>query len=647
MTILNLLKRVGAVLRKLWERRSAAVSPQTGAETLSRRVLRAHPLTLDLADQRAWLDDRALDIGPKPFALLHALMQAPQRLVTKDELIESVWNGRFVSETVLTTAMRDLRRALGDDARTPHFIGTVHGRGYRFLLPVQEIEKKAAPIIARTPRRYVPQFAAAALIVVAGLVAGAGNVGAPRARASGTAAETIAVLPFEDLSPAGDQSYFSEGLSEEILNVLMGMEGLNVASRTSSFAFKDRTEMSAPEIARALNVRHVLEGSVRRAGDRVRISVQLIDANADRRLWAHTYERALSVENLFDVQDEVASAIARELEAELGPQRVEVRSAAAGTRNLRAYELYLRGRELFAARTELPRAVRFARASVEADPQFARGWELLAAASFAGRGAPTPEARDAVARALRLDADLSLAHAIKAVMENYQAPYDWAAAVSDLERAVELDPANTTALLWLAIEMHKLGYLERSQGLLDRCLAVDPAYDRCRLHLMWVQHMRGQTDAALATYRRLAVDGAHPDDTVLLPALLARGDIAGARAMAASVSDEQPMPAIVFEALRNPNANRNAARQALREWLDTDAFNPRDVYSVALALEAYDIACARQGSFFPIWLPDFPAYRQSAAFKQFVRDMRLDVYWRAHGFPPQCRAEGADDFSCA
>ena len=624
-------------------------------------MLRAGALSVDLQDQRAWLSGQPVDLGPKPFALLVALMRSPQLLVTKEELIDTVWEGRFVSEAVLTTAMRDLRRAIGDDARQPTYIATAHGRGYRFLLAVSEGPETAsvepASDVAKAPRalRPFPSFIvamAAMLVLAVGTLWALAQVGfdlqpgGPRAEAA-TRSASIAVLPFEDLSPGGDRAYFADGLSEEILNVLMGVDGLSVASRTSSFAYKGRDDLTTPAIAEELGVATVLEGSVRMDARRVRVNVRLVDARSGHTQWTRTYENALNMQNLLAIQDEIAGRVVREMRTELrtAPD-TQTRSAAAGTQNLEAYELYLRARELFVARADLPRAVALARQSVETDPRFARGWELFAAASFAQNGRPSVEAIDAANRALRLDDNLSLAHAINGVMSNYDAPYNWNGSTSELERAVTLDPTNTTALLWLGIEMHKLGFLERSQTLLERCIAIDSAYDRCREHLMWVLHMRGQTDRAVQEYQTLVASGAPPDDAILLLAFIERGDEASVQQVVASLAHEQRLPEVVLNALRDPQSSRIDARQALRNWLRASNFNKRKVFSITLELGAYDMIYTGQGSFFPLWLPEFPEYRQSGAFKHFVREMRIDEYWREHGFPPQCRPVGDTDFSC-
>ncbi len=152
-------------------------------------------------------------------------------------------------------------------------------------------------------------------------------------------AASIAVLPFADLSPQGDQEYFSDGISEEILNVLVAVDGLEVTSRTSSFQFKGG-ELGIPAIAKLLNVRHVVEGSVRKSGETIRVTAQLIDAANDKHLWSQTYDRPLSVENIFSIQDEIAKAIVGALSQTLGVGSLEPVRVSATTSNLSAYELY-------------------------------------------------------------------------------------------------------------------------------------------------------------------------------------------------------------------------------------------------------------------------------------------------------------------
>jgi len=631
----------------------------------------AVPLALDLADQSARLDGRPIELGPKTFALLKALMEAPQRVVTKEELIETVWDGRFVSEAVLTTGMKELRRALGDDAKEPAFIATVHGRGYRFLKAVEtqdaepeapaSIAVVAEPIAAPQTRNaakgvhWLPQWGAAAavlLIVVVGLAApllGKGTLGIASTPAK---VASVAVLPFEDLSPARGQAYFADGVSEEILNVLMSVDGLTTASRTSSFAYRDRKDLTAPQIAGQLGVDHVLEGSVRADDRNVRVRVRLVDAHSGQTVWARDYDRELSVENVFRIESEIAERVVSQLRTSLpnglGAYDARSRTASSGTGNLRAYDLYLRARANLTERSDDEAGIEMMREATQLDPNFARAWELLAALTFVNGddGRVTAEGVAAVERALALDPGLSLAHAVYGMMLTYSEPVDWEAGIASLEKAIELDPKNTTALLWLGNEMHKLGYLDRSQDLLEHCLKLDPAYDGCRLQLSWVLHMRGKTDLALVEHRRLLRDGVKPKDTMFVQTLLARGEEALAREELTRVPRRSLIPESVLAALRSRPNDMQPVLKDMRAWT-LEGPGRYLIYPIILELGAYELYAPVPSSNFALWLPETPEFRKSSEFKWFVRAMAIEPYWRKHGFPDQCWPLGEQDFECA
>ncbi|MCH8479369.1 MAG: hypothetical protein LAT56_15715 [Wenzhouxiangella sp.] len=165
---------------------------------------------------------------------------------------------------------------------------------------------------------------------------------------------SIAVLPFADLSPEGDQQYFSDGIAEEILNVLSRIDALSVSSRTSAFAFRSQSALSIPDIAASLGVRHVLEGSVRKAADTIRITAQLIDARSNQQLWSETFDRQLTAQNVFEIQDEIAAAITEALARRLEVPMGAVPGAAGGTGDIDAYEAFLIGRDLFINRNDGP-----------------------------------------------------------------------------------------------------------------------------------------------------------------------------------------------------------------------------------------------------------------------------------------------------
>src|SRR5210317_902904 len=230
---------------------------------------------------------------------------------------------------------------------------------------------------------------------------------------------SIAVLPFADLSPAGDQEYFSDGIAEEILNVLVRIDDLKVASRTTSWGFKGQEALGIPFIAEKMNVRHVLEGSVRKSGETVRITAQLIDADTDLHLWSETYDRTLTAESVFEVQDDIAQAIVEQLGIIMDGDAVAP-SHASDTKNISAYELYLEAWQLFVERRSLPRAIGLFEQAVAADPGFARAWSGLAATynvapgwGFNDRGYSTL-AREAAETAIRLNPELSLPYAVLA-----------------------------------------------------------------------------------------------------------------------------------------------------------------------------------------------------------------------------------------
>jgi len=294
---------------------------------------------------------------------------------------------------------------------------------------------------------------------------------------------SIAVLPFVNMSGDKDNQYFSDGISEELLNVLVRVNGFSVASRTSSFAFKGR-EIGTPEIAKALMVKYVLEGSVRKQDDQVRITAQLIDANDDRHLWSETYDRKLA--DIFKIQSDIANAIVTAVLGSMGQSTTEKTvEVPADTADLNAYDAYLKARELFNARSDLKESIRLYQRAVELDPNFARGWEGLSAAyavapSWIGEGQKYyPLAKTAADLALSLDPSLSMPWAAIGSAEQAALPLDWALNLTRFDRAIAADPNNATAYLWRAIDWINLGFFDRALVDLDRCHAIDPGYQTC------------------------------------------------------------------------------------------------------------------------------------------------------------------------
>ena len=343
---------------------------------------------------------------------------------------------------------------------------------------------------------------------------------------------SIAVLPFVNMSSDKEQEYFSDGISEELLNLLAKIPQLQVTARTSSFAFKGK-EIGVPEIARTLHVAHVLEGSVRKAGNSVRITAQLIKAGTDTHLWSQTYDRKL--DDIFAIQDEIAADVVKQL-------KVTLLGAApkARTTDPEAYALYLQAVQLggpFTAEA-FQQSDALYRKVLAIDPRYVPAWYGLARnfASETGQGLlPGKEgfaqAREAAVKALAIDPDYAPAHAQLGWIEMY-GDNDLAGAAQHLERALALDPADLSVLTTSATLLQSLGRLDEALALEEAAVRRDPVNVSALFNLGYHQRMAGRLDAAIASFRTVlslspSNGGAHCQLGV---ALLLKGDAKGALA---------------------------------------------------------------------------------------------------------------------
>jgi TolB-like protein len=389
---------------------------------------------------------------------------------------------------------------------------------------------------------------------------------------------SIAVLAFSDMSAEGNQGYFSDGIAEEVLNALAHVSGLKVASRTSSFQFR-KSDLGVPAIAQKLGVRHILEGSVRKAGTMVRITAQLIDAQSDQHLWSQTFDRPLTTANLFAIQDEIAKAIVGQLATTIGGAPGTVMPAgtatvAADTANVDAYDLYLQGRALFIARTtqNLSKAASVLKQALGKDPNFARAWETLAAVYTVSEAWGVHDltdyqhaALDAAATATRLDPKLSLPFAVRGMVQSNLIVRDqrtsWEESIGSLTQGIANDPKDATAFAWRSMAFDSLGYFDRALVDLQRCLEIDPAYEICRRYIAVTKLLQGHVDAGLALYEVGLQKGYLNFDVYFAPSLVARGDRIGA--LGILVLSYQPQPDLIgllFRAITDP-AFGNRERQ--------------------------------------------------------------------------------------
>lgn len=311
--------------------------------------------------------------------------------------------------------------------------------------------------------------------------------------------QSIAVLPFVDLSEGGDNEYFSDGISEELLNSLVGIDGLRVAARTSSFAFKGRNE-DIRRIGEQLNVRTVLEGSVRRAGDQVRITAQLINVDDGFQIWSDTYERRL--DDIFAIQDEIARSIVDALKLKLvGEHRRP--TVAAATADIRAYDLYLLGRHHWHERSEesLERALELFQQAIDIDPDFALAYTGVADTYLLldGYGDLTTEdamsrAEPAVARALSLDGSLAEAYASLGLLRLNQD--DLTAAELALRSAINLNPNYSMAHMWLGLVLDRVNGPLLAREAYRNARRLDPLHPVINRNLANAYVSTGQPDAA-------------------------------------------------------------------------------------------------------------------------------------------------------
>jgi TolB-like protein len=512
-------------------------------------------------------------------------------------------------------------------------------------------------------------FAAAALLVVLALGwyfygqpafrkgEPAAKVAAPAPAAPSVDPRSIAVLPFLNMSDDKNNEYFSDGISEELLNVLVRVNGFNVASRTSSFAFKGR-EIGTPEIARQLKVRYLLEGSVRKQGDQLRITAQLIDANNDRHVLSETYDRKFA--DIFKIQDEIANAIVTAVRNSMGQvttsKVVEVR---ADTSNLNAYDSYLKARELFLARSDLKESIRLYEHAVELDPNFARGWEGLSAVyavapSWIGDDDKYyPLAKKAADRALALDPKLSMPWAAIGGAEQGKLPIDWALNLSRFDRALAADPKNTTAYLWRGIDWANLGFFDLAIADFDRCLVIDPGYQTCNRWKALAYMYTGDEQRALALFEDgVAVGYVTNHWNSFVPLLQRHGEHIAAQLLLRDRGATPEVGEALLAAITAAPPTHLDSDEIKRRYLGKkdDAFAADfGETSFYLWFGAFDqVATAPNLNTYGLemWEAARPDFRNTPGFKKMLERLGVADYWRKHGYPPRCHAVGASDFSC-
>ena len=380
----------------------------------------------------------SIHIEPKVMQVLVCLVQHAGEPVSKEELMSTVWADTFVTDDVLTRSVSELRRVFEDDAKDSRIIQTIPKRGYRFL----DSSRTTA------------------------------------------ASASIAVLPFLSLSADAENDLFADGMTEEIISTLMQIKSLHVVARTSSFSLKGK-HVDLRTIGKQLNVRTVLEGSVRRSGNLLRITAQLVNTEDGYHLWSHRYDREMK--DMFAIQEEIANCIAQTLQVTLDSEQQPL--VRAGTENLEAFKFYLQGRSLFfQRRMRLPRSVENFKKAVALNPNYGLAWSGLADAynmvAFYGLGRPDaclPYAKEAAQKAIALDASLAEAHTSLA-MSHLFCDWDRSAAEREFLLSLQLKPRNSLARSWYGMfYLHWIaGRFEEALAQTKLAILIDPlsAYAR-------------------------------------------------------------------------------------------------------------------------------------------------------------------------
>ena len=433
-------------------------------------------------------------VESKMMEVLVCLAEHTGEVVPKEKLLQVVWADTFVSDDVLKRSVSELRRVFGDDAHESRIIETIPKRGYRLVAPVEPmngapVAKTSIPTSTDETRKSVVSgrglrfgiaigiAATVLLLVLLGLVpadllrkfAGKGRV--PQIR-------SIAVLPLKNLSGDPEQKYFAEGMSEELITDLSQISEMRVISRTSSQVYED-SHKSLPQIARELNVQGIVEGSVERSGNRVRITAQLVYGPEDRNLWAQSYERDLR--DVLALQNTVASAIADEIQVKMTP-REEARLHSPKSEDLAAHEAYLRGSYYLNEPRGCAQAVEFFQQAILREPNprgyvgLARAYECLSGIDETPREV-LPKAEAAARKALALDEDLSDAHLFLGETK-FQLDWDWPGAEKEFRRAIELNPNSAEAHLDYAWFLDSMGRVEEGEREHLRAQEVDPLNER-------------------------------------------------------------------------------------------------------------------------------------------------------------------------
>jgi TolB-like protein/DNA-binding winged helix-turn-helix (wHTH) protein/Tfp pilus assembly protein PilF len=611
-------------------------------------------IEIDIDGRRLTVDGKDVALEPKTFAVLALLASHPGKTLTHDDILDAVWGHRHVTQNVLHRAIALLRQALGGRSPQRQYIHTVHGVGYRFDARVlrrpsvidgaatdashaAEAEQTA---VSRPRRNRIP----IAIAVCALLVLGAVSVLRMRTPAP-PASPTLVVLPLQVIGNDKDEAAFAAGLSEELTTRLADVSGLRLISGTSATIAR-KEDFDPPQLAAKLRTTHALEGSLREAGDKLRIDLRLIETPTGRTVWAQDYDRTTG--DVFAVQQDIAQAVANALALHIGIAR-----AGSPAPDPQVFREYLQLRHVFLASNDEAanaQAERDLNALAARAHDYAPVHGLLAlnlASDFEGKGKEDAALREAH-RALAIDSNDLYAHVALGMVASHDK--DWATVKREYDIALALNPTDAVVHNIDGMFLSRLGYGEQALAQFEIAYAADPlgywvTYNMGTHLDVLGRHAEAKKYLDLLPGRETAAST--NTDVARWRNAVWRRDFIAARSFAAQLPERDGSRkafAAVTEALVDPTAWPQA-EAAIGERESAVGVRPDRLRLYEPKPNAADILAtfepgAQQPGGNLVWAPGYGAVRRDPSFQDFLRHMKFVEFWNANGWPPQCKPDG-------
>jgi TolB-like protein/DNA-binding winged helix-turn-helix (wHTH) protein/Tfp pilus assembly protein PilF len=625
--------------------------------------------SLDTANHLLWRDGDRVSLTPKSFDVLAYLVEHVGRVVSQGEILEALWPETYVNPEVLRKNIQEIRKALGDRSDNPEFVETLPKRGYRFVAPVldksgveppqlatplpieeqateETVEAEAGPSELESSSRKRMLWTLGIIVVLT--VVAMAAIGAyfrparNAANASSLNNASIAVLPFADMSPAKDQEYFSDGLSEQLINDLAKISGLKVVGRSSAFQFKGKNE-DLRDVGRKLGVANVLEGSVRREGNHVRITAELTKADDGFQLWSQTYD--WEINHIFAAQDEIARAVTGALQVKLlSPNSPEV---SPGLRSIspEAYQAYLQGQYFIARgqdKRDIDKALSYSDQAIKLDANYAPAWaqrsqvlRTMANLALIENTEAFQRARESAQKAIALDPNLADGYLAMAMVQiNYD--WDWEGADVSLRKAGMLEPGSSEVLRDRAILARVLGRVDEAIELYKQAIALDPLKANFHLALGYELYIGGRYEEARDALQRAQDLNPQLSSLHLIRGLilLAEGHLQEARAEMENETGEWEKltgEPLAYYTLGRLEESDGALKKLIATYQNDCAFQIGEVYAYRgetdKAFEWLDRAYRQRDSGTPELKTDplMKGLRQDRRYIELLKKMRLPI----------------------